>query len=210
MSHITCCYIFQKRKSFRGMSADSADSMQIPQGMGGECKVLYIAYLVPKTNRLFADRYQLDSHWDQLLSLFGQAPLITPRVTQLWKYLQRQQKRISIRMDLVYLWWTSLYRSRQDWFLAMKTWIHTPNLEDEQNSQMNTQVLVYPAFTKTESPGSGGSSPMSISWTPSPVSPDQCITINAEISSRSLPISLNLPGLNAYPLEGTWTNSPLI
>src|SRR6266550_6320169 len=40
MSHITCCYIFQKRKSFRGMSADSADSTRIPQGMGGECKVL--------------------------------------------------------------------------------------------------------------------------------------------------------------------------
>src|SRR6266550_6456962 len=64
----------------------------------------YIAFLIPKTNQLFADRYQLDSHWDQLLSLFGQAPLITPRITQLWKYLQRQQKRISIRMDLVYLW----------------------------------------------------------------------------------------------------------
>src|SRR6266550_8019282 len=99
-------------------------------------------------------------------------------------------------MDLVYLWWTSLYRSRQDWFLAMKTWIHIPNLEDKQNSLMNTQALVYPAFTKTESLGSGDSSPMSISRTPSPVSPDQCITINAEISSRSLPISLDLPGLN--------------
>src|SRR6266550_2917645 len=53
----------------------------------------YIAFLISKTNRLFTDRYQLDSHWDQLLSLFGQAPLTTPRVTQLWKYLQRQQKR---------------------------------------------------------------------------------------------------------------------
>src|SRR6266576_5473340 len=70
----------------------------------------YIAFLIPKTNRLFADRYQLDSHWDQLLSLFGQTPLITPRVTQIWKYLQRQQKRILIQMDLVYLWCTSLYR----------------------------------------------------------------------------------------------------
>src|SRR6266576_4062968 len=87
-------------------------------------------------------------------------------------------------MDLVYLWWTSLYRSRQDWFLAMKTWIHTPNLEDEQNSLMNMQALVYPAFTRTESLGSGGSSPMSISWTPSPVSPDQCITINAILHRR--------------------------
>src|SRR6266550_1828306 len=170
----------------------------------------YIPFLVPKTNRLFADRYQLDSHWDQLLSLFGEAPLITPRITQLCKYLQRQQKRILIRMDLIYLWWTSLYRSCQDWFLAMKTWIHTPNLEDKQNSLMNTQALVYPAFTKTESPRSGGSSPMSISRTPSPVPPKQCITINAEISSRSLPISLDLNGLNSCPLEGTWTNSPLI
>src|SRR6266550_1988460 len=44
MSHITCCYIFQKRKSFRGMSADSADSTRIPQGMGGECKVLELGY----------------------------------------------------------------------------------------------------------------------------------------------------------------------
>src|SRR6266550_954948 len=144
----------------------------------------YIAFLIPKMNRLFADRDQLDSHLDQLLSLFGQAPLITLRVTQLWKYLQRQQKRISIRMDLVYLWWTLLYRSRQDWFLAMKTWIHTPNLEDKQNSLMNMQALVYPAFTRTESLGSGGSSPMSISWTPSPVSPDQCITINAILHRR--------------------------
>src|SRR6266576_7336746 len=113
-------------------------------------------------------------------------------------------------MDLVYLWWTSLYRSRQDWFLAMKTWIHTPNLEDEQTSLMNMQALVYPAFIKTESPRSGGSSPMSISRTPSPVSPDQCIIISAEISSRSLPTLLNLYGLNAHLPEGTWTNSPLI
>src|SRR6266576_3746147 len=46
MSHITCCYIFQKRKSFRGMSADSADSTRIPQGMGGECKVLNFSNII--------------------------------------------------------------------------------------------------------------------------------------------------------------------
>src|SRR6266550_9431626 len=48
MSHITCCYIFQKRKSFRGMSADSADSTRIPQGMGGECKVLKSSQSSPR------------------------------------------------------------------------------------------------------------------------------------------------------------------
>src|SRR6266550_3060917 len=79
-----------------------------------------------------------------------------------------------------------------------------------ENLDTYTQLRGRTAFTKTESPGSGDSSPMSISRTPSPVPPDQCITINAEISSRSLPISLNLPGLNAHPPEGTWTNSPLI
>jgi len=64
MSHITCCYIFQKRKSFRGMSADSADSTRIPQGMGGECKVLHHRHPIQVIRTLHANAQLSTTHFD--------------------------------------------------------------------------------------------------------------------------------------------------